>query len=116
LNKTNITCETFKPLKNKVFVTNLDHGAKKTASGIILIDDNNRDTGIRDRWAQVYAIGEGVDDLVVGDWVLLKHGRWTNGIDLSVDGTEVKVWAIDYPDAVMLVSEEDPRTTSNVTF
>jgi len=97
-------------IKDRVFVTNLEHGERKTSSGIIIRDDNMREHGIRERWAKVYAVGPDVrDDLKPGEWVLLKHGRWSPRMTVETDEGPISVWLIDYPDAVLLVSEDDPR-------
>lgn len=109
-----VIADAFRPLKNHVFVSNLDHGMRKTIHGIILPDDNMKESGIRARWGQVFAIGPEVDDLAVGDWVLVEHARWTNGIDLALpDGTE-RVWQIEYPKSVLLASDVDPRQTTEI--
>lgn len=97
-------------------VSDLDHGVKQTAAGIILPDDNMTERGVRDRWAKVFAVGADILDVEVGQWVLLKHGRWTNGMDLDLDSGTTRVWMIDFPEAVLLVSDEDPRTTSDKTL
>lgn len=104
------------PLRDNVFVCDLDSGMKKTASGIILMDDNMRDSGIRPRWAKVFAVGPEVEDLAPGDWVLVSHGRWTNGMDFTHDGEDIKLWRIEYPDSVLLVTDSDPRDTVTVKF
>lgn len=83
-----------------------------TAHGIILPDDNMTDRGIHARWGQVFAIGPEVDDLSPGEWVLVEHGRWTNGIDLQLPQETVRVWRIEYPKSVLLVSDVDPRQTT----
>lgn len=100
-----------RPLKKSVFVSELDSGMKQTRGGILIPDDDMKDRGIRERWACIHSLGPEIDDLVVGDWVLVEHGRWTNAIAFErADGSAMKLWRIDYPDAVLLVSKEDPRT------
>lgn len=106
----------FTPIRDKVFVHNMDSGEKLTRGGIIITDDNGKDRGIRDRWAQVWKVGPEVEDLKSGDWVLLKHGRWTPGLTINLeDGSETKVWGIDYPDAVIVLADEDLRLVSQTT-
>lgn len=97
-----------KALRNKVLVHNIEQGQKRTKNGIIILDDDGKERGIRERWAQVYAIGPDVDDISVGQWVLIKHGRWSRGIDISVDGSKTTIRQVDYPDALLLVSDECP--------
>lgn len=92
-----------------MFVRDLDSGTKVSKGGIILTDDDMTERGIRERWAQVWAVGPEVEDVQPGDWVLVKHGRWTNSMDFSLPEGEVRVWRIDYPEAVLLVSKDDPR-------
>ena len=97
------------PLKNKVFVRDLEHGARKSQGGIFILDDNMKDTGIRSRWAQVYAVGPDVTDIKVGEWILIDHGRWTFGMEIE-DAAEgvIKIWGVDYPSGVTLASAEFP--------
>jgi hypothetical protein len=72
------------------------------------LDDDGKERGIRERWAQVYAVGPDVDDISVGQWVLIKHGRWSRGIKVSVQGEDVTIRQAEYPDAILLVSQECP--------
>jgi co-chaperonin GroES (HSP10) len=109
-----ITADTFTPIKDNVFVTDLETGPTLTRGGILIPDDNMTDRGIRDRWAKVWAIGPDVQDVEIGEWVLVKHGRWTQGIELVLKGERKTVWRIEFPDAVMLVSGDDPRNTIKV--
>lgn len=106
---TNVITSNLTPLSNKVLVTDLELGEKKLASGIILTDDNGINRGIRSRWAKVFKIGSKVEDIVPGEWVLLEHGRWTNRIDLDEGNGKFSVWMIDYPNAVLLVSTDEPE-------
>jgi co-chaperonin GroES (HSP10) len=108
-----IIAKTLTPMKDVVFVTDLDSGVKKSAGGIIITDDNMKDRGIRERWAKVHSVGTNITDIKPGEYVLLQHGRWTHGFDTLLDGEHVTLWRIDYPEAVILVSDVDPRTTTN---
>lgn len=107
-----IKAKSFKPLKKNVFVSDLDHGIRVTARGIIIPDDNMKDHGIRPRWGCVFAVGSEVDDLQPGDWVYVEHGRWTNGIDLELPDGTVRIWRVEYPQSVLIASDRDPRNTS----
>lgn len=95
----------FKPMRDKIFVRNLDRGEKKTAGGIIITDDTGKAGGIRARWGQVTMVGEDIDYVEVGEWVLIEHGRWTNGLEHPELGE--KVWHIENA-AILLVSDSDP--------
>lgn len=95
-------------LRGKVLVHNIEQGEKRTKNGIILLDDDGKERGIRERWAQVYAVGPDVDDISVGEWVLIKHGRWSRGIDIRSSGAKTTIRQADYPDAILLVSSTNP--------
>jgi co-chaperonin GroES (HSP10) len=92
-------------LKGKVLVTDLERGSR-IINGIILPDDNGKSEGIRPRWGKVYSVGEDVEDIVPGQWILIENGRWTRM--LKVEDTQV--WGVEWPQSVMLVSDEDPET------
>ena len=88
--------ESLRPLRSNVIVTNLERGERLSTGGIIIVDDDGKDHGIRPRWAQVYAIGPEQKDVKVGDWILMQHGRWTTGLDLTLKGQEpFRVWRAD---------------------
>ena len=98
-----------RPVKNHVLVHNIEEGRYVTKGGIIVLDDNGKERGIRERWAQVYAIGPEIDDIAVGDWLLVKHGRWSRGIEIQRGTEEVTtIRMIDYPDAILIVSDIKP--------
>lgn len=102
-------------LKNKVLVTELEFGMKKTAAGIIIPDDDGKQHGIRSRWARVYDVGSNVTDVKKGDYVLLKHGRWTRTFEFDTwDEGKIKLNMIDYPDAVLVVTDTRPSDLNNV--
>ena len=106
--------KTFNPVKDKVFVTDLEHGIQRSAGGIILPEDNMAMHGIRNRWAKVYKVGPEITDLKYGDWVLIKHGRWTNRIKVEDNGEEILMWRAEYPDGILVVSEDDPRARKEI--
>lgn len=107
--KNRIMADAFHPLRDNVFVTDLDSGPQKTAAGILLPDDNMTNRGTRPRWACVYCVGPDVVDVKPGDWVFVEHARWTNEIEMELPSGVVRMWRIDWPKAVMLVSDTDPR-------
>ena len=83
-------------------------GETKTAGGIILVDDDGSEAGIHPRWAKVYAVGNEQDDVTVGQWVLVAHGRWSRALKVKKDGTELEVRMIDEND-ILLVSDDEPE-------
>jgi len=65
---------------------NGDFGEKRLASGIYLLNDDAKETGIRARWFQVLDVGPDIrDELKPGYWVIVKHGRWTTNMKLSIN-------------------------------
>jgi co-chaperonin GroES (HSP10) len=92
----------FQPLKGKIFVTDMEHGMRLTRGGLILPDDNMTERGVHPRWGKVHSLGEGVDYVSPGEWVLVKHGRWTTGIDIELDGKNIRLWGIE-PESIELV-------------
>ena len=95
------------PLKKRVLVSDMQFGATKSKGGIILLDDDGTEAGIHPRWAKVYAVGDQQDDVKVGEWVMIAHGRWSRALKVKKDGTELEVRMIDEND-ILLVSDEEP--------
>ena len=88
--------ESLRPLHDKVILTNLETGERQSSGGIVIMNDDGKSEGIRSRWAQVYAIGPDQKDVVVGDWVLMEHGRWTTAADLKLKGQDAfRFWRAD---------------------
>tara|TARA_B100000424_G_scaffold31424_1_gene21434 strand:- start:421 stop:864 length:444 start_codon:yes stop_codon:yes gene_type:complete len=96
------------PLKKRVLVSDMQFGATKSKGGIILLDDDGTEAGIHPRWAKVYAIGNKQDDVKVGQWLLVAHGRWSRAFKVKKDGKELDVRMIDEND-ILLVSNEEPE-------
>ena len=101
--------EKFKPLRAGVFVSDMEFGERQTASGIVLRSDDGKSEGIRPRWAKVWAIGPEQTDVKVGEWVLVKHGRWTRGYKV-LDETqgEITVRKVEL-ESILVVSDELPN-------
>lgn len=96
-----------KPLKDNVFVTEMDFGEITTSAGIIIRSDDGKAHGVKPRWGKVYCIGPEQTDVTVGQWILIEHGRWTRKIVLD-DGESVKnIHRVD-PECILLVSDEPP--------
>jgi len=96
------------PLKKRVLVSNMHFGETKTTGGIILTDDDGTESGIHPRWAKVYAVGKDQDDVEVGQWLLIAHGRWSRALKVKKDGVELEVRMIDEND-ILLVSDNEPE-------
>lgn len=99
-----------KALKGKVLVTDLERGSRIVA-GIIIPDDNGKSEGIRPRWGKVYSVGEDITDISVGQYILIENGRWTRMLKVKEDdGSHTQLWGVEWPQAVMLVSDTEPET------
>ena len=71
-------------------------------------DDDGTEAGIHPRWAKVYAIGDQQEDVTVGQWVMVAHGRWSRGFKVKKEGVELEVRMIDEND-ILLVSDDEPE-------
>ena len=80
---------------------------QKTAGGLVLPDDNMTERGIRPRWAKIYAVGSDIDYVSVGQWVLMEHGRWSEGFDLEENGEVFDLRQAD-GESILMVSDEEP--------
>ena len=96
------------PLKKRVLVSDMHFGETKTKGGIILTDDDGTQGGIHPRWGKVYAIGNKQEDVQVGQWLLVAHGRWSRAFKVKKDGVELEVRMIDEND-ILLVSDDEPE-------
>ena len=99
------------PLKKRVLVSDMHFGERKSAGGIILMDDDGSEGGIHPRWAKVYAVGDQQEDVKVGEWVMVAHGRWSRGFKVKKDGVELEVRMIDEND-ILLGADEEPEANS----
>lgn len=97
-----------KPLKDKVFVVDMEFGMQRTSSGIFVPADDGKSTGIHPRWGKVWAVGPEQKDVNIGDWVLVEHGRWTRGIEVESDDGEIVTVRMVENKAIMLSTEEKP--------
>ena len=96
------------PLKKRVLVSDMHFGETKSKGGIILVDDDGSESGIHPRWAKVYAIGKDQNDVKVGEWVMVAHGRWSRALKVKKEGIELEVRMIDEND-ILLVSDYEPE-------
>jgi len=96
------------PLKKRVLVCKMQFGETKSKGGIILIDDDGSEGGIHPRWAEVYAIGNKQEDVKIGQWILVSHGRWSRALKVKKDNVELEVRMIDEDD-ILLVSDDEPE-------
>ena len=96
------------PLNDSVIVTDMTFDERFTTGGIVLLNDNGKSTGIRPRWGQIYAVGPDQQDVKVGQWVCVAHGRWTRGIDVEDETGKKTLRRVD-PNDLLIVSDEQPK-------
>ena len=93
------------PLHDNTIVCDLVFAERVTRNGIVLINDDKTSSGIRPRWAKVYSVGPLQQDVKIGQYILIAHGRWTRGVKID-DGEGTKtIHKIDNND-ILLVSDE----------
>ena len=109
----------FKALGKTIVVTDMKFDDRITANGIILMNDDKKSAGIRPRWAKVYAVGPDMndDDISVGKYILISHGRWTRGITVEDETGKKTLRKVDEND-ILLVSDSamDDETMSTQVY
>jgi hypothetical protein len=95
-------------IKKDVLITDMEFDVRFTQAGLILLNDNGKSTGIRPRWGCVYAVGPQQQDVTVGQWILVAHGRWTRGLDIQDETGTRTIRKID-PKDILLVSDSETR-------
>lgn len=95
-----------KALPDDILVKNMKFGNRITKGGIFIVGSNAmKESEIRPRWAEVYDVGNNVDGIKKGQYVLIAHGRWTYAINVVDSDEEIKLQKID-KNAILLVSNE----------
>ena len=94
-------------LNDDVIVTDMKFEERLSSGGIVLLNDDANSTGIRPRWAKVYAIGPEQREIEPGQWVYIEHGRWSRGIEVEIDDEQFTLRRID-PKCIIFVSDEEP--------
>ena len=93
---------------NRVLVTDMHFGEQKTASGLIIANDDGKTRGIYPRWARVYSKGpKNNDPYTIGEWVLIEHGRWTRSFKVDTDQGEVEIRMAE-AESILGYSDEKP--------
>lgn len=97
----------FKAIGEHVIVYDMSFDVRITNGGILLPNDDMKSSGIRPRWAQIYAVGPEQTDpeLVPGKWICISHGRWTRGVDIEDETGKHTIRRVDIND-ILLVSDE----------
>jgi co-chaperonin GroES (HSP10) len=95
----------FRALRDHVIITDMKFDQKITSGGIIIPHSDGKLEGIHARWGKVYAIGPEQKDVRPGQYVLVRHGRWTRGLEILDQDGERVIRRIDNKD-IMLVSDD----------
>lgn len=103
-----------KPLRDNVLGRMIERfgESRTTKGGVVLVEDETSEGYIRPRWFEVTHVGPKQEEIRVGQYVLVPHGRWSRGIDL--EGTmreENKIFLVDHND-ILGVQDDDPLSTS----
>lgn len=93
-------------LRNHVIVTDMNFDQKISHGGIIIPISDGKLEGIHPRWGRVYAVGPAQQDIKVGQYVCVKHGRWTRGIKIEDPTGEYTIRRVDPAD--ILLTSDDP--------
>jgi len=97
-----------RPLRNTVLVSDMSFEEQTTASGIVIQSDDGKSHGVKPRGARVWSIGTEQNEVKLGEWIYIEHGRWTRGIKVEEDGKEIVIRRVD-TDAILLQSDEKPN-------
>lgn len=96
------------PISDKILITDMNFGMEQTKSGIVIQSDNGKPHGVKPRWGKVWAVGPEQQEIKVGDWIMMEHGRWTRTWEIEQeDGSILEVRGVDNK-AIILVSDEKP--------
>jgi co-chaperonin GroES (HSP10) len=95
-----------KALHDHVIVSEMIFDQRITRGGLVLLNDNGTTLGIRPRWGRVYAVGPKQQDVRVGQWVCVAHGRWTRGLDIEDESGKQTIRRID-PTDILLISDSE---------
>jgi len=100
-----------RPIKNRILVTDMHFGETKSKGGIIILDDDAKDLGVHPRWCKVWAVGPTQEDVEVGQWALVAHGRWTRSIELHAKDKKdpIEVRMVDENDIMVTTWDIPPR-------
>jgi co-chaperonin GroES (HSP10) len=94
-----------RPVKDHVIVCDMNFDARTSLSGIWIPSTNGKLEGIHPRWGKVYAVGAEQTEIKVGQWVCIKHGRWTRGLEIEDSSGEKTIRRIDNDD-ILLISDD----------
>jgi|TARA_B110000503_G_scaffold143084_1_gene242487 hypothetical protein len=83
-------------------------GQHTLGSGLIVLNDEGLERGIKPRYFEVHSVGERtevVNDIKPGDIVYVAHGRWSRGIDVG-DTKKRNIHSLDPKDILGIYEGE----------
>lgn len=97
----------FKAIGEHIIVADMEFKERISYGGIYIPNDDMKSEGIRPRWAKVYALGPEFkdDEIKIGSWICISHGRWTRGVDIEDETGKHTLRRVD-PNDIILVSDE----------
>lgn len=105
MNINSVEVSNLRPIKDTIIVSDMAFDERLSAGGIVLLNDDMKNSGIRPRWGKVYAVGPEQTEIKVGQYILIAHGRWTRGIKITDSTGEKTIRKVDNND-ILLVSDE----------
>lgn len=103
----------FRTFGDRVICADGEFGETRTAGGIIVQDTYGKSEGIVPRWFRVFEVGDEIDYVKPGDWILVEQGRWTEKFwvdDARLVGDADKkkyLWMVE-SSSILAVSDEKP--------
>ena len=104
--------KSFRALQDYVIVTDMNFKEKISYGGIIIPHSDGKLEGVHARWGRVYSVGDKQQDIRQGQYVLVKHGRWTRGTLIEDQEGEKTIRRID--DADILMVSDDPMQDESI--
>jgi co-chaperonin GroES (HSP10) len=101
-----IDVKSIKPIRNKIIVEGMQFKERYSKGGIFIPSDDMQIQGVHPRWARVYAVGPDQTEIKVGQYVLVAHGRWTRGINITDPDGDHVIRMVDNNDLLMVSDDE----------
>lgn len=92
------------PLPDVILVYGMESGETVLKSGLIILDDDGKSTGIRPRFCTVYSVGSNIDYVKPEDKILVSHGRWSRGFKVKGLNGDIKIVRRVDPNDILLVT------------
>lgn len=100
------------PLRDNVIVIDMSFDQQVSKGGIVILSDDGKSEGVKPRWARVWAIGPLQQDVKVGEWILIEHGRWTRGITVEDENGNDLIVRMVETKSIMMSADEKPSELS----